>query len=154
MIGDGVRDRRPGEAWGEWDLVFGGQTPPTGGEVGLRAGRPWSVACESLRPGDASAVLQFVAFQKFGFESSNVWKWFLLSKNVEYSNQKSKYAEYKRAYCFKCFSDGIDPQKGSVVFCDSTQGTTSMTCHISKYNAVEEAPILQNSEEKAERFRK
>ena len=41
-----------------WDWVFGGQTPPTGGEVGLRAGRPWSVARDILRPGDASAVLR------------------------------------------------------------------------------------------------
>ena len=30
---------------------------------------------------------------------------------MEYSNQKSSNAEYQRAYCFKCFSDGIDLQK-------------------------------------------
>ena len=52
-IGDGVLDRRGSLGL---VLVFGGQTLPTGGEVGLRAGRPWSVACEILRPGDASAV--------------------------------------------------------------------------------------------------
>ena len=39
---------------GDW--VFGGQSPLTGGEVGLRAGLPWSLAREILRPGDESAV--------------------------------------------------------------------------------------------------
>ena len=69
---------------------------------------------------------------------------------MEYSNQKSSNAEYQRAYCFKCFSDGIDLQKRSVVFCDSTQGTTSMTYHISKYHAGEEVPILQKKKRSAE----
>ena len=25
--------------------------------------------------------------------------------------EKTSYAEHQRAYCFKCFSDGIDPQQ-------------------------------------------
>ena len=54
MVGDGVWDRLPEAS--TWDWVFGGQTQPTGGEVELRAGRPWSVAREILRSSDASAV--------------------------------------------------------------------------------------------------
>ena len=79
----------------------------------------------------------------FKSSASNVWKWFRLANNLEYSKQKTSHAEYQRAYCFKCFSDGIDLQKGSVVFCDGTQGTTSMTYYVSTYHAGEEAPILQ-----------
>ena len=85
----------------------------------------------------------------FKNSASNVWKWFRLAKNVEYSKQKTSHAEYQRAYCFKCFSDGIDPEKGSVVYRDSTQGTSSMTNHIFKYYAGEEAPILQKKKRSA-----
>ena len=85
----------------------------------------------------------------FKNSASNVWKWFRLAKNVEYSKQKTSHAEYQRAYCFKCFSDGIDPEKGSVVYRDSTQGTSSMTNHIFKYYAGEDAPILQKKKRSA-----
>ena len=79
-----------------------------------------------------------------------MWKWFRLAKNVEYGKKKTSHAEYQRAYCFKCLSDGIDPEKGSVVYRDSTQGTTSMSTHISKYHLGEEAPILQKKKRSAE----
>ena len=67
-----------------------------------------------------------------------MWKWCRLAKNVEYSKQKTSHAEYQRSYCFKCLPDGIDSEMGSVVDRDSTQGTSSMTNHISKYRAGEE----------------
>ena len=54
-----------------WDWAFGGQTPPTGCEAGLRAGRPWSVAREILRPGDASAVPR--CSDQRGHESALGW---------------------------------------------------------------------------------
>ena len=83
------------------------------------------------------------------FKCSNliVWKWFRLAKYVEYSKHRTSHSEYQRAYCCKCLSDGINPVKASVVYRDSTQGTTSMTAHISKNHAGEEAPILQKKNE-------
>ena len=69
-------------------------------------------------------------------------KWFRLAKNAEYSKQKASHAEYQRTFCFKCFSDGFNR--------DSSQGTTSMTNHISKYHAGEDAPILQKKKRSAE----
>ena len=69
-IGDGVLDRRGSLGL---VLVFGGQTLPTGGEVGLRAGRPWSVAREILWPGNASAVLRCPDQWGPGARSRGAW---------------------------------------------------------------------------------
>ena len=83
----------------------------------------------------------------FKSSTSNVWKWFRLAKYVEYSKQKTSHADYQRAYCCKCLSYAVT---ASVVYRDSTQGTTSMTAHITKKHTGEEAPILQKKRRSAE----
>ena len=86
----------------------------------------------------------------FRSSSSSVWKWFRLAKYVEYSKNKTAHSEYQRAYCFKCLSDGIDPMQASVVYRDSTQGTSSMTNHISKKHTGEDLPINLKAKRNAE----
>ena len=53
-------------------------------------------------------------------------------------------------YCSKCLSDGIDPEKASVVYRNSTFGTTTMSHDISKFHAGEEAPTVQKNKRSAE----
>ena len=86
----------------------------------------------------------------FRISSSSVWKWFRLAKNVEYSKNKTAHSEYQRACCFKCLSDGIDPMQASVVYHDSTQGTSSMTNHISKKHTGEHPLINVKAKRNAE----
>ena len=78
------------------------------------------------------SVIKESDLMPFKSSTSIVWKWFRLAENVEYSKKKKSHAEYQRAYCCKCLSDGINPVKASVIYRDSTQGTTSMTTHINK----------------------
>jgi hypothetical protein len=61
---------------------------------------------------------------------SGVWQCCRIAKHVEYSKKKTRHAEFQRAHCQKCWSDGIDPMKASVTYRDSSQGITSMSNHI------------------------
>ena len=92
----------------------------------------------------ASDLLPFKAAR------SGVWQWFRLAKHVEYSKKKTSHAEFQRAYCDKCLADGIDPMKASVTYRDSSQGSTSMSNHISKHHAGEEPPLIMKQKRTSE----
>ncbi len=49
----------------------------------------------------------------------------------------------------KCFSDGIEPKRPSVVYRGSTSGTSPMTAHRSKNHKDDEPPMLQKMKRSA-----